>query len=759
MKWFSNLKIRTKMIASFFVIIALMIGLAVFAAITARGVDDQNNYVIDFPNEREIALLEFQRSMRDLRRVTATITMYAPMGDETLITPLVTAGETTYNDSIAAIEHYYDVVDTDPKFTKDDKDSRKAAADGIKATITQYKTDIFEIIADHAKKGNYDEAIAVVKAGGTLISGIEETTTTLLNNTSKTAEEAATAATEYAGQSVTIIIIVAAIATVFAIVIALFVASLISKPLNRLTTLVSDVINGNLNINMNRAGASKDEVGVLTLDIYSLVDMIKNMIDDLVKLADELNTQGDIDYRMETSAYKGSYKEMLDGVNALVGAFIDDVLEVLRGISEVGKGNFDIKTKPLPGKKVVINDNFDKLTAALKSIYGDMTNLVNSAAQGKLDVRVDAKKFTGGWGEILANLNNLMEAIVNPINEVNSVMSLVAVGDFSLNMKGNYQGDFLKIKNSINNTIANLETYINEISTVLGALSNDDLDQDIKREYVGKFSDIKEALLNIIHKFNGVIGEIYAAAEQVTAGAKQVSESSMTLAQGATEQASSVEELSATIQTINENTAQNAGSAKEAEHLSDSSKTNAAKGNDNMQHMLKSMDGIKESSNDISKIIKVIEDIAFQTNLLALNAAVEAARAGEHGKGFAVVAEEVRSLASRSQTSAKDTSALIEESINRVNEGAKIAGETATALQAIVSDVTKVAGIITDIAKSSGEQSLAINQVMEGVNQISTVVQSNSATSEESASASQELSSQADVMKGLVEVFKLKKTR
>jgi len=236
-----------------------------------------------------------------------------------------------------------------------------------------------------------------------------------------------------------------------------------------------------------------------------------------------------------------------------------------------------------------------------------------------------------------------------------------------------------------------------------------------------------------------------------------ISESSMSLATGATEQASSVEELNATIQTINENTLKNADNAKEANKLSGDLKIYAVKGNEDMDHMLESMNSIKDSSNRISKIIKVIEDIAFQTNLLALNAAVEAARAGAHGKGFSVVADEVRSLAGKTSVSAKETAELIEEAISRVNDGTNVANQTDEALKSIVSETSKVADIITSISKASDEQALAIGQVMVGINQITDVVQNNSASAEESASASQELANQSDVLRGMISVFKLKK--
>jgi methyl-accepting chemotaxis protein len=303
----------------------------------------------------------------------------------------------------------------------------------------------------------------------------------------------------------------------------------------------------------------------------------------------------------------------------------------------------------------------------------------------------------------------------------------------------------------------NISTPIKKMVSAAEKIATGDLNVNIEVKTKEEIGTLQRAFKKMVNNTNDVISNINEAANQVTSEANQVSESSVALAEGATEQASSIEELSASVEEIASQTKLNANNAIEANQLAEKTKVNAVHGNEQMKVMLKAMDEINESSNKISTIIKVIDDIAFQTNILALNAAVEAARAGQHGKGFAVVAEEVKNLAARSASAAKETTGMIEDSIKKVEGGTKIANETALALRMIVEDIEKAAALINDISGASNEQAMGIEQISQGLAQVSTVVQANSATSEEAAAASEELSAQAKVLREQVSRFRLRK--
>lgn len=345
----------------------------------------------------------------------------------------------------------------------------------------------------------------------------------------------------------------------------------------------------------------------------------------------------------------------------------------------------------------------------------------------------------------------ITRAITKPIRLLVSSTNKLALGDVEINTDINTKDEVGNLAKSIQDVINN----IHKQALVADSIANGDLTVEVEvrsdKDLLGK------ALYNMVEQHNIGFRDIASSAEQVALGSKQVSDSSIALSQGSTEQASSVQQLTASVEEISTQTNLNADNANKANELADAAKLDASQGNIQMKEMLKAMDEINISSNNINKIIKVIDDIAFQTNILALNAAVEAARAGQYGKGFAVVAEEVRTLAGRSASAAKETTEMIENSISKVDDGTKIAKNTAKSLEKIVGEIDNVADLVSDIANASNEQAIGINQINQGIMQVSEVVQNNSATSEESAAASEELSSQAELLKNMVSKYKLKK--
>lgn len=335
------------------------------------------------------------------------------------------------------------------------------------------------------------------------------------------------------------------------------------------------------------------------------------------------------------------------------------------------------------------------------------------------------------------------------IKQMADASKKLASGDLDINLQREGNDEFTRLMDEFQKVVDNIRYQ----AKVANQVSNGDM--TVKVNIKSDRDMLGMALQKMVDQNHHALSNIYDAAYQVNTSSSQVASASEALAQGSTEQASAIEQITASIADIAEKTKENASEADKAAALMADAMVNVNSGKEDMQEMMEAMQQINASSESISKIIKVIDDIAFQTNILALNAAVEAARAGEAGKGFAVVAEEVRNLAAKSAAAASETAELIEDSIEKVNAGSKIADETSQAIEAITNVVSESEKIVSGIAEASNYQATAITQVDQAIEQVSQVVQNNSATSQECAAASIELSNQSGRMTELLSVFQL----
>ncbi len=342
----------------------------------------------------------------------------------------------------------------------------------------------------------------------------------------------------------------------------------------------------------------------------------------------------------------------------------------------------------------------------------------------------------------------LTKQIVDPMINLSNIVENMAKGDFAQDVDIDRKDEIGQMADAVK-AVSRFQT---ERAALADAIGNGDLTVDVK--IVSERDSLGHALQKMVGSLRQVVSSVMSSATQINSGTSQVSDASGALSQGATEQAASIEEISSSMTELGSQTRQNAENATQANTLSVSTRDSAEHGSDQMAGMVDAMAKIGESSKEIAKIIKVIDDIAFQTNLLALNAAVEAARAGKYGKGFAVVAEEVRTLAARSAKAAKETSELIEGSGVAVNEGVKMSQKTAEALEGIVGSARKTADLVGEIAAASNEQAQGIAQINIGLDQIDKVTQQNTASAEETASAAEELSSQTHELKRMMGWFK-----
>lgn len=527
---------------------------------------------------------------------------------------------------------------------------------------------------------------------------------------------------------------------------------MLNKLGNNLTSFYENNYTVTTNVSIARREMQSARADILEAVIETDSNTVKEMVDKASKSLANMRAT----FPVIRERFKGD-KKLVDEVDEILSQamiYRDQVFDLLMALKSDEAFEVAINSY-IP----LLDQMGDKLQEIADVAGENALKMVDGGQQAQKTAIVLILSITVLGGVLAAVLGiYISNGIRRPINEIELAAQKLARGELdSTNIMYTSKDELGKLSESIRNLIHTQEKIILDIAHIMYDLSKGDFTahSNALEFYTGNYSEILTSMRTLRDNLSETLHQINMAADQVSAGSEQVSSGAQDLSYGSSEQASSVEELAVAIEQISTQVKETAVNAKTASGQANIVGKEMTHSNQKMQNMIEAMEKISNSSREIVTINKAVEDIAFQTNILALNAAVEAARAGEAGRGFAVVASEVRNLASKSAKASKNASALINGSLAAVEEGTKIVDETAEALHIVVEGVNQVIVKIDKISLASNEQANAIQQVTQGINRISDVIQSNSATAEESAAASEELSAQAQMLKNLVDRFKI----
>jgi len=530
-----------------------------------------------------------------------------------------------------------------------------------------------------------------------------------------------------------------------------------------------DAVIGPLNVAANYVDRiSKGDIPPKITDSYSgdfnaikhnlntCIDAVNNMVAEAINL-EKSAIEGRLATRADATQHQGDFRMVIEGVNNCLDAVIGPLHVAADYVDKFAKGVIPAEIKDqYNGDFNIIKENLNSCVRALNSLVNDADMLAAAAAEGRLSTRADASKHWGDYRRVVDGVNATLDSVIGPLNVAAKYVEHISNGDIPVKITDTYYGDFNTIKNNLNQCVDAVNRLVSDANMLADAAREGRITTRADAtQHQGDFRKVVEGVNATLETIVAPIIAVKEAIETITTAAGEISSGNSDLSARTEQQASSLEETSASMEELASVVKHNAENAKQANQLALTASGIAVKGGEVVADVVNTMGAINTSAKKIEDIISVIDGIAFQTNILALNAAVEAARAGEQGRGFAVVAGEVRNLAQRSASAAKEIKELITDSVSKTTDGTRQVENAGKTMEEVVTSVKRVADIISEIAAASIEQSQGIDQVNTAVTSMDEVTQQNAALVEQAAAAAESLVDQANALTDVISVFKL----